>query len=222
VISPLTIPPTPTNDAEASAHFERWAFLSHEAGALQGVRGTYSRIVQAYETPPRTYHNLGHVAFCLAVFDLVSDLAADPMAVEFAIWFHDAIYDSKLKNNEEMSAAFALESLGAMGIGTDLQATVHSLILLTKHDTSPETVDGGIIIDVDLAILGADRETYDRYERAIRDEYSWLSDDEYRNGRRTFLEGMLARKRIYHTERLAELGEEEARKNMQRAVDSMV
>ncbi|WP_214429302.1 hypothetical protein, partial [Escherichia coli] len=36
---------------------------------------------------------------------------SDPEAVEAAIWFHDAIYDSRAKDNEAQSAVLAAEKL---------------------------------------------------------------------------------------------------------------
>ncbi|TKB23252.1 MAG: hypothetical protein E5W69_08745, partial [Mesorhizobium sp.] len=48
-----------------------------------------------YEAEDRHYHDLGHIEAMLALANDYKALLHDPEAVEAAIWFHDAIYDSR-------------------------------------------------------------------------------------------------------------------------------
>ena len=61
----------------------------------------------AFAEPQRHYHNQQHIAECLTQFDAARNIARRPEAIEFAIWFHDAVYDPKAGDNEEKSAALA-------------------------------------------------------------------------------------------------------------------
>jgi predicted metal-dependent HD superfamily phosphohydrolase len=68
-----------------------------------------AELVRAHTAPDRHYHDLRHVETLLR---LAQDHAfADREAVEAAIWFHDAIYDTRRQDNEERSAEFAIERL---------------------------------------------------------------------------------------------------------------
>src|SRR5262249_59053313 len=90
--------------------------------------------------------------------------------------------------------------LGELGVGPAVVDEVARLVLLTKtHDCAEGDSAGEVLLDADLAILGAEEAEYDRYARAIRAEYAWVSEGDYRAGRRRVLEGFLARPRLYRT-----------------------
>ena len=46
-----------------------------------------------YSKPHRFYHNMDHVKSCLTEFDSARQMVQQPNLVEFAIWYHDAIYE---------------------------------------------------------------------------------------------------------------------------------
>jgi len=164
-----------------------------------------------YSEPQRVYHTLSHVA---TLFALLPDGHSERAALEFAVWFHDAVYDPTRNNNEEESAALARARLGEMGLPEPLIVGVEQLIWATQthQATDPATA---LFLDADLSILGSDAETYDRYARAIREEYIWIPLELYRAGRAKLLEGFLRRERIYKTERFLRL-ETPARVNLER------
>lgn len=88
------------------------------------------------------------------------------------------------------------------------------LILLTQRhqvDSNDIDIDGQILLDADLGILGSDWSKYRLYAQNIRREYSWVSDDNYILARKAILEKFLARPQIYFF--LKEL-EVTARQNM--------
>jgi predicted metal-dependent HD superfamily phosphohydrolase len=68
-----------------------------------------------------------------------------------------------------------------------------------------------VLLDADLAILGASEIDYQAYAVSIRREYAWVPEPEYRKGRRQVLERFLTRPRIFHF--LSHL-EEPARRNL--------
>ena len=88
---------------------------------------------------------------------------------------------------------------------------VAALIRKTKTHVADEDADAKVLIDADLAILGASEPAYRTYAQKIRQEYGWVPELEYRSGRRRILERVLTRPRIYHF--LSHL-EDPARRNL--------
>jgi predicted metal-dependent HD superfamily phosphohydrolase len=183
------------------------------------ARRAFAEVAARYGSPDRHYHTLDHIA---ALLDLLADTgtAAGP-ALLLAVWLHDVVYDSRAADNEEQSAAFARQWLGALGLPGGLRDEVSRLILLTKtHDVRADDDAGRLLVDADLAVLGAEPAAYDQYARAIRKEYAWVSEEHYRAGRRKVLEGFLRRGRIYSTPAFARL-EAPARANLAREIAAL-
>src|SRR5579871_3964915 len=74
---------------------ERWDALWLAAGAKGDPSPWYERLAAAYGEQHRHYHNRQHIAECLREFDEIRDHCQNAPALEFAIWFHDAIYEPK-------------------------------------------------------------------------------------------------------------------------------
>src|SRR5436190_19460000 len=70
-----------------------------------------AELVRAYAAPDRHYHNLAHIEALLGLARRHADALADAGAIEAAIWFHDAVYDTRRDDNEERSPALATERL---------------------------------------------------------------------------------------------------------------
>jgi predicted metal-dependent HD superfamily phosphohydrolase len=144
-------------------------------------------------------------------------------ALRLAIWFHDAIYDTRASDNEERSAAHARRVLQPLDVPEPVLLETERLILLTKmHSLSNEDRPGQLLIDADLAILGASESEYDAYALAIRKEYAWVDEEAYRTGRRMVLETFLRRPRIYSTDEMFTQREEAARRNLRREIESLL
>jgi predicted metal-dependent HD superfamily phosphohydrolase len=182
----------------------------------------FDDLVQRYREPHRYYHNLEHIAEMLKVGGKLIDLASQPDAIFLAIWFHDAIYDPKAKDNEERSAGLASATLSAAGVRADLIEKTVDLIRSTAHgDSSGNDSDTQILLDADLAILAAERQRYERYAGDIRKEYMWVDDAAFCAGRVKVLEAFLNRPRIYRTRRMFEVGESMARLNLAAEIEQL-
>lgn len=190
----------------------RWANLCKQAG-LDGS-AEWWELSAAYGGPSRAYHNLNHIADCLLQFDEHAHLASDPVAVEFAIWFHDIVYDARAADDEERSAAEAEIFLAATTFGS----LVGDLIRATKHHVTTGSPDAALLCDIDLSILGRSPGEYDAYARAIRQEYSWVPLAEYVKGRTRVLEAFLGRPSIFVLEELEERFGASARANLLREI----
>jgi predicted metal-dependent HD superfamily phosphohydrolase len=175
----------------------------------------FDRLLACYREPHRHYHNLSHIAEMLDIIDRLQDLTPNPHAVRLAVWYHDAIYDPRDKYNEERSAALAGLELERIGVDPEVTRDVQRLILLTKHGPVEEVdADAAVLLDADLAILGARPQRYAAYAQAIRREYAWVPDDAYRLGRSKVLREFLDRPRLFRTDVMFGDREAQARRNM--------
>jgi predicted metal-dependent HD superfamily phosphohydrolase len=181
----------------------------------------YEQLIARYRSEERRYHNESHIDECLSCFLDVYNEAEHPEEIEFALWFHDAIYDTKRKDNELRSAEWAQSEALAFGISGEVADRISHLILSTKHAIAPTTCDAKILVDIDLAILGSDRNRFDLYESQIREEYSWVPWFIYRRKRRQILNEFLARSSIYSTATVYNRLEQQARSNLHRSISRL-
>ena len=180
---------------------------------------SFDDLLTRYSEHQRHYHNALHIDECLREFDLVRAQALDPAALEFAIWFHDVIYDPRASDNEEQSARFAVESL--KGARDDLDARVSDLVLTTTTHLPGSIPDAASLIDIDLSILGKPAKRFDEYEAAIREEYSWVSMNVYCEKRAAILQSFLQRDRIFRTPFFFDRYEVQARQNLANSIGKL-
>lgn len=176
-------------------------------------------LLARHREPQRRYHDARHLAECLAWFDEARPVAERAGEVEVALWFHDAVHRPGRDENEALSAAWARRELLAAGVAADAAGRVFDLVMATRHEALPGRPDERLLVDIDLAILGAPAARFDEYEAQIRDEYAHVGDDAFRAGRRRVLEGFLARPAIYSTGFFRDRLEAAARANLARALD---
>ena len=173
---------------------------------------------ERYSEAGRAYHNVIHIQDCLDEFDGSRYLAQSPDDVEYALWFHDVIYDTRAKDNEERSGELAARTAIDGGMPKLRALSIKELIIVTKHDKIPITANAKIIADVDLAILGKPTEIFDDYDGKIRLEYNWVPEEQYRAGRTRVLKSFLDRTWVYSTEQFKQKYEDKARSNLKRAL----
>ncbi len=196
-----------------------WQHLWQELGAQTINGGLFNQLVQGYSEPHRHYHTLQHLRECLLHFEAASSLARRPGEVELALWFHDAVYDPQRDDNEERSADWACSSVLAAGCDAAIAQRVHALVMVTKRHTAPvDDADAALLLDIDLAILGAVPVRFDEYERQVREEYAHVAEVAFRAGRARVLHGFLERPTIFATEVFRDALERRARENLARSV----
>jgi predicted metal-dependent HD superfamily phosphohydrolase len=172
------------------------------------------KLTTAYAEPQRSYHTIQHLNECLALLEPHLELAEHPAEVEIALWFHDAVYDVKAKDNEARSAAWAETELNAAAVAPEAIGRINKLIMVTCHAAAPEGRDQQLLVDVDLSILGAPRPRFIEYEAQVRKEYDWVPGWLFRRKRRGILKEFLARDPIYNTPQIRGKLESQARENL--------
>lgn len=207
---------------------QRWLAL-WERLRLVGAAGEHERVYRElaarYCESHRAYHTLAHIRHTLDELDAARDLAQDPDAVEFALWFHDVVYDIGAGDNEEESARIAREAALAFGLSETWADRVSDLILATRHAATPVEADAQLMVDIDLSILGQPWQRFDAYEEEIRTEYAPVIEERgaarFNAGRAGILRRFLARPTIYSTDYFQEKYEESARANLQRSIERL-
>ena len=181
----------------------------------------FTSLKARYSEPHRAYHTLQHLEECFRAFETVRNTAQSPGAVGIALFYHDAIYDTHARDNEEKSAELARQMLAGPGAEPALLQYLTDLILVTRHAAMPETLDQQLVVDIDLSILGAPKDRFDEYEQQIRQEYSWVDEAIFRSVRRGILQEFLARPAIYSTRDFRDRLERLARENLSRSIAAL-
>jgi predicted metal-dependent HD superfamily phosphohydrolase len=207
-------------DEAAAALLERWSALPGAHGEKYG-----KELIACYREPHRRYHTTEHLAHVLDVVDLLEPEAAQPEAVRYAAWFHDAVYEigvnAKL-TNEERSARLAEAVLRELGAPAALVTEVGRLVRGTAdHRIGPSDRNGAVLCDADLSVLGGDPKDYLRYAAQVRAEYRQIPGPQFRSGRAEILRDLLSRPSIYRTRPARELFEAAARENLTAEIERL-
>ena len=187
----------------------------------------YEHILTIYRGEDRYYHNLRHIEYMLKYIADFRSLSLDKtlsykekFLLKLAIWFHDIVYEPGSDMNEERSAQRAVAFAEALGVLPEDLETLKWLVLVTKHKGTPQTYAEEVICDLDLREL-ADEEQYMENAILVREEFSMYSDEEWLEGRKNFLEFMLNKEQIYHTDLYLDTREAQARYNLQKELDTI-
>ncbi len=211
----------------------KWTDLHSRLGATGDAKIQFEDLYTRYEENHRFYHVISHIKTSLNELELVKDQVDDYDALELAIWFHDAIYESNIPRTTKESVTYDDEANSAtlahdvitkdMGLSQGFSDKVARLIIATKHSGIEETKDEQYMVDIDLAIFGRPSRLFNEYEEKIREEYAWVEEDLFRNRRAEVLESFLSPQRptIYKTQFFQERYEEQARKNLQRSITNL-
>ena len=199
---------------------DRWFHTWAELGvtASRRLEQLFADLLSRYAEPQRFYHTRQHLEECFEKWADLREQAERPAEVELAIWFHDAVYDTHSDKNEQHSAELARDAVLAQDGDPASAQRIFDLIMSTRHTGMPVEQDARLIVDTDLAILGAEPVRFNEYEKQIRREYAWVPEEVFRERRASILRGFLGRKHIYSTELFRSRYEQKARENIQRSL----
>ena len=155
---------------------------------------------------------MNHLHEMLDAIGVLADdgIQFDREAVELAAWFHDEIYEIGRDDNEDRSAELARQLLASSPVRDEIAR----LVLVTKkHKAAVDDINGAVLSDADLSVLGANPGRYGEYARAVREEYADVPDDAFKPARVQLLTALLEEP-IFHTEAGRERWEHQARQNL--------
>lgn len=211
----------------------QWNQILGKANVLDEGGRVFTRIIEKYMQPHRYYHNVLHIAAIFRILDeliesgeldaLFAAVAEEEVvAFKLAMFLHDVIYNAAPEGqDEDQSIEFAEEVLTEIGFLTTIINRTKHLINLTKiHQVDSRDLLAQIFIDLDLSILGAETEVFDRYDRNIRKEYSRYDINAYLFGRSAVLHSIkdAGREQIFHNSVFKRKYEQKAQENLERTV----
>lgn len=178
-------------------------------------------LVARYRERHRRYHTATHLAWVVRHVEELA--AAEPHQrldeIIAAAFYHDAVYEPTYPANERASARLARHDLDALGWAADRVDRVAGMIEATEHVAGHDAgrlldVDTAILLDADLAVLGAEPAAYAAYVQGVRSEYRHVDDEAWRSGRAGVLQQFLHRDPIYLTATAHDRWESRARANL--------
>jgi len=193
---------------------------------LGGAAGdeTVKLLLNRHAEPHRRYHTATHVMRVLEHVDEIvareKSADADVDAIRAAALFHDIVYNPRSPTNERDSAGIAVDALWQIGWPESRLALVYHLIEATAGHTGAG-FEAAVLLDADLAILGADPAAYAEYVDGVRFEYEFVDDETWRTGRAAVLRSFLDRERIFSTTTMVAAREAQARTNLTAELDAL-
>ncbi|WP_223558612.1 hypothetical protein [Chryseobacterium lathyri] len=178
------------------------------------IESMWQEIETQYSGKGRYYHDLFHLENMFIELESVKKLIDDFSTVSFSVFYHDVIYDTSSKSNEEKSASYAAERLHKMGLPQTIILKTENQILATKSHQKSDDADTNYLLDADLSILGKNSAIYFDYTRKIRKEYALYPDLLYKPGRKKVLKHFLELESIFKTEHFRDKYEQQARENI--------
>jgi predicted metal-dependent HD superfamily phosphohydrolase len=185
-----------------------------------------SALKSLHDAPGRHYHVWNHPLAMRTLAERYAHLITDMQSVLAMIAFHDAVYDSRRNDNEEQSAALAREMLSGIVPPEQLDFIVAGIIATKRHlipdGLSPgQRGDIAFLLDADLSILGTEASEFDAFDAAVRKEYDWVTDGEWRVGRAAVMRSFSQRRAIYLTSEFRTAYEDQARRNIARLLQAL-
>ncbi len=198
----------------------RWSELATRLQIAELVK-VFRALEVHYEGRGRKYHTAHHIDECLSELARARHPEATNPLLEYALWFHDAVYNTFSSKNELKSADWAAHVLEKSSAPPTSIDTVRALIIATCHGVQPTDLAQQLMVDVDLAILGADPDRYREFELQVRAEYWWVPTALYRKQRLTILRTFVMRQSVYATHEFRERYERLARNNLSWAMEQL-
>jgi len=183
-------------------------------------RDAFGELARRHAEPGRHYHTLRHIADALRAARVLVARGRGPGAGEpapacvLALFFHDAVYDTRASDNEDRSALLATEALAVLDTPGPVIAAVARMVRATAEHIS-SAPDEALVNDADLRMLARSAAAYDVYSRRIRREYAWVPDEQWTAGRAQVLRRLLERP-LYVTPWAVRHWEAPARANIRR------
>ena len=188
--------------------------------------GYVDALLARYAEPHRHYHTATHIMFLLRHLSDMSQASATPPSPQLvaAALYHDAIYDPTVDTNEALSAVLAANDLAEIGWASPRCESVAEMIVATaghladpaeQRDAGDDDAETAMLLDADLAILGAEPGAYQAYVNGVRAEYAHVDDGQWRAGRSMVLQRFLDRPRLFVTDFMYAAAEHRARANIE-------
>lgn len=162
----------------------------------------------------------------IKVLDRMDKHQSERDILHAAIWYHDSVYHPHRLDSSNVSDSSSLFKLTHPDwkSSTQKRLVVEMIEATSGHDLDSQQCEGpalvGLFLDMDLEVLSWDAARYRIYVSQIREEFSFVPDEQFRIGRVSVLNSLLA-KPLFRTPEFAHL-ETKARCNVEREIDLLL
>jgi predicted metal-dependent HD superfamily phosphohydrolase len=196
----------------------RWALTLQRIEAQGASPCLIDEILGAYGESGRYYHTLEHLRHMFEVYDRF--FSTHSSTHELTFWYHDFFYDPKRSDNEDRSAVLAQRRVEQdLQVPAGVGLKVRDLTLFSHYTRPPSTRDEMVLHDVDLAIFGESADLFGKYEKDIRQEYSFVPEVDYRKGRADILRRFIRDPFYFTPEMCYSSYEDLAKKNIRKSLE---
>ena len=208
-----------------------WALL-----AKQHAPGAWEILNAAYREAHRGYHSWDHIDDLLQKLDAFVHLATRPDLIATAIFWHDAVYATRVEDGglrpdfDNVHDSAALYCRHTLSNETDAAAVCDMIMATADHldaKAAGELYPGfsqdlDLFLDLDLSSLAAPWERFAENLDKIRFEYSWVPEIQFSHGRLKMLRTFLDRgDRLFRLDETRALWSPEARANLMRCIGEL-
>lgn len=182
----------------------------------------WKEIVEAYSAPTRQYHTFEHLTYVYRQLEQCPQKAANREAIQFALFYHDLVYEIPNTENEERSAEIAAQRMKGLGIAQESIDLCVSHILATKTHKKSGNPDTDLFCDADIAVLGEPPEIYTAYCKKVHAEFKDTPPADFARGRIRELEKLLDMEPMYKTLHFRQKYEVSARRNLMEEIGDLL
>lgn len=178
-----------------------------------------------YNEPHRHYHNFWHPVKMLLEYTHIPKritMHVPSNGIALAIAFHDAVYIPGYKHNEKASAILLDTIAPKLDFITpeDLVIAKHAIMATKSHDAS--SVESDLVVDLDLLGFAPSSSLYrENTPELIREEFVYVNDADFKNGRFNALMKFHGRTPFYFTDYYESKYGDEARKAVRDEIVSL-
>lgn len=191
-----------------------WKQIWKELGAAGDPLPPYRRLIYEYGDPERIHHGMDHPLSMIREQTPYTRKMKDPVAVKAVDFLHDVKNETRSQTNVTDSAKITEEIFTEAKLPSSRVEDIKEGVLDTDHERTPHNKDCMYAVDSDLAIFGQPRPVFIGYEKAIRGEYFWVPEKDYREVRARILEGFYKREPLFHTPEFRDKYEDIAKRNL--------
>lgn len=178
------------------------------------IKMMWHEVESYYSKTYRHYHTLNHLSHFFKELEKAKRYIKDWDSTLLAMFYHDIVFLPTRNDNEKSSSDLAEISLAELDVSEEKIDKCQKMILATKEHKKSDDSDVNYFIDADISIIGSDEITYESYLEGVKQEYYFLSEDEYIKGRKKIIHHFLKMKKIFKTNFFYQQYEKKARKNL--------
>lgn len=179
--------------------------------------------------PHRYYHNINHINDCLSELeqflrdDVKQSMYGYVICVEYAIWYHDVVYNPySLINEEESARLFKTYHHSAnKQLPSNAKQYISDAIIATASHTKrlkDLSTASKVLLDIDLAGLGKPVHIFAKNSYNLRKEYYNSTDLELVQGRLNFFKTLNKRETFYYTDYFHDKYHEQSKENVENEI----